>query len=222
MVNPFRSESNAFRFAVGCAIVAAVSLVIGLFASPIAAAAVFGTVAAGAVVVGASRREQRLAVLREAAEAPHEPGFPMHRVLVVANEALTGRVLRDELMRRVELWPELHIVAPVLCSRLHYWTNDSDRELSEARRRLDETLAWAVAVGFEASGDVGDASEHPLVSIEAALRRFGAAEVVVATHPPGHESWFEPGLIERLREELDVPVMHLVVDREQARVAITL
>jgi hypothetical protein len=56
------------------------------------------------------------------------------------------------------------------------------------------------------------------MAIEDGLRRFGADEVIVSTHPPGKSNWLESGLVERLREELDLPVTHVVVDRSRAQI----
>jgi hypothetical protein len=38
--------------------------------------------------------------------------------------------------------------------------------------------------------------------------------VIISTHPPGRSNWLETGIVERLRDELDVPVTHVVVDLE--------
>ena len=215
MVNPFRSERDAFRVVVGVALLAAVSVAVGWLADPVYGYALFAAgAAAGLVYVIRAHEPERLQHLREAAAAPH-PRAPKdkYRILVVANEALTGAELRREIMRRVELWPELFVIAPALTSRSHYWASDYDHELEEARGRLEATLAWAAEQGFEAAGEVGD--PDPLTAIEDALRRFGAEEVIIATHPPAQSSWLESGLVERVREELDVRVTHVVVDLER-------
>lgn len=218
MLNPFRSEGEAFRFAVGSAALAALSLALGLYVHVAAGWAVFALMAAGGVALLARQKAAAPEKpLRVAAETPHVAGPPAHRVLVVANETLTGTLLRRELMKRVELWPEFHVVAPVLSSRTHYWTNDTDREVEEAGRRLEETLAWARAAGFAATGEVADPNERPLLAVEEALRRFGAAEVIVATHPPERETWLEAGLLDRVLAELDIPVTHVIVDLERGR-----
>ena len=57
-------------------------------------------------------------------------------------------------------------------------------------------------------GRIGDAS--PTTALEDELRDFGADEVIVVTHPRDRETWQERGELERLRAELDVPVVHLV------------
>jgi hypothetical protein len=221
MLNPFRSEASAFRFALWGAAVALVALPIGVFASSLAGWGIFAAALGGTLAHLYERRQRpRRTELRDAASAPHAPGPPAHRVLVVANEALTGTLVRRELLKRVELWPELHIVAPVLASRGHFWANDTDREVREAKERLEATVAWAKAQGFAASGEVSDPGERPALAVEETLRRFGASEVIVVTHPPERESWQEAGLLDSLLEQLDLPVTHVVVDLERGRLVL--
>lgn len=89
-----------------------------------------------------------------------------------------------------------------------------DDELEEARARLSAALAWARAAGIDAAGHVGDPNAA-LGAIEDVLRTFGADEVIISTHPPGKSNWLETGIVDRLREELDIPVQHIVVDLER-------
>ncbi|MCC6223161.1 MAG: hypothetical protein IT201_06675 [Thermoleophilia bacterium] len=220
MRNPFRSERDAFLAAVGLAALVAAAVLVGLAsrtAAYVLLAAGLGAAAGALVVLG--RRERGPGTLRTAAaEGPHERDRRRtHRVLVVANETLEGDELRRELMTRVELWPELFVVAPVLASRTHLWTNDTDREYGEATRRLDATLAWAAEHGLAAHGTVGD--EDPVIAVADALRRFEADEVVVATHPPGRSSWLEQRVVERIGAELDLPLTHVVVELAREREA---
>jgi hypothetical protein len=43
--------------------------------------------------------------------------------------------------------------------------------------------------------------------------------VIVSTHPPERSRWLGSGLVERLRDELDIPVHHVAVDLERVREA---
>ncbi|MGH2968031.1 MAG: hypothetical protein ACRDK0_03025, partial [Solirubrobacteraceae bacterium] len=132
------------------------------------------------------------------------------RVLVIANRTLHGDELRAELRRRTAAGAELHIVAPILTSRVHYLATDVDNELEEAQNRLSTALAWAAAEGVAVTGRVGDPNVA-LGAIEDELRRYGADEVIISTYPRGKSNWLETGIVERLREELEVPVTHVVV-----------
>ena len=134
---------------------------------------------------------------------------------MVANRTLHGDELREELRRRAGDGAEIHIVAPILCSRVHYFASDVDSELGEARERLSTALAWAQAEGVAVTGKVGDANAA-LGAIEDELRQYGADEVIISTYPAGTSNWLETGIVERLRDELDIPVTHVVVHPEHA------
>jgi hypothetical protein len=41
---------------------------------------------------------------------------------------------------------------------------------------------------------------------------FQADEIVISTHPPERSHWLERGVVERARDEIDLPVTHVVVD----------
>ena len=147
--------------------------------------------------------------LREAAGQARRESDGRRRILVVANETLCGDELRAELAGREDR--VLRVVAPVLPSRSHYVASDIDRELREARARLDDTLRLGGrAAVSRPPGRVSDMP--PLPSIEDELRGFAADELLISTHPPQRSRWLESGLVERAREELEIPVTHVVVD----------
>ena len=212
MRTPIRSETEAVRFVFAGAAVIAVSVLVGWLAVPLAGVAVFvlALVVAAIAYLGADNPDRRPA-LREAAHEshPHGPRTGTRHVLVVVNEALGGDELREQLSRRGGERVELDFLAPVLTSHLHFAMSDIDHELADARARLDRSLAWAHECGIVARGQVGD--PNPTIAIEDELRDFGADEVVVVTHPRERETWQERGELERLRQELDVPVTHVVV-----------
>jgi hypothetical protein len=111
----------------------------------------------------------------------------------------------------------VRIVVPIVCSRIHYVASDIDGELREAGARLEAALAWARTEGLRVSGRVGDPSVA-LGAIEDELRQAGADEVVISTLPPGRSNWLETGILERLRDDLEIPVTHAVVDLDAAAV----
>jgi hypothetical protein len=219
---PVKSETDAFRIAWGTALLIALSVALGAALSPAVGVALFAGVCLGALTWDLRTEDpDRRQTLREAARAGvgrfrRERG---KRTLVISNETLMGRELREELLRRGQPRPELRVVAPVLPSRSHYLTSDIDAELAEARRRLDATLEWAHREGFDAAGRVGG-DTPPMTAIEDELRRFPADELVISTHPPGRSNWLETGLVERAREQLDIAVTHVVVDLERQEVEI--
>jgi hypothetical protein len=210
MRNPIRSEADAFHIAVGCTVVVVAAVVLGALVAPLLGVALLlAAVAAGAFWEFSTKDPDRRRPLREAA-AEARPHTGRRRVLVVANRTLGGDELRDELRRRAVAGAELHVVAPILCSRVHYVASDVDAELDEARERLATTLAWAETESVAVTGRVGDANAA-LGAIEDELRRYGADEVIISTYPRGESNWLETGIVERLRDELDIPVTHVVV-----------
>jgi hypothetical protein len=218
--NPVRSEADAFHIVFGVAAVIAASVVLGALTVPLAGVALFVGALAGALFWELRTQDpDRRRPLREAAlQGSRFDRGDRRRVLVVANRTLLGSELRAELSRQAADGAELRIVAPILCSRVHYIASDIDSELREARARLASALEWASSEGLDASGVVGDPNVA-LGAIEDELRTSGADEVIVSTHPPGQSNWLETGIVDRLREELDIPVTHLVVHLEAAPAA---
>ncbi len=220
MRNPIRNEADAFYLAVGGAGLTGVSLALGALVNPPAGGALFAGGLIGAFVWELSTTDpHRRRPLREAAaEGRQAARSPRDRVLVVANRTLQGEDLEAILRSRAERGAELRVVVPILVSRVRYIASDVDSELQEAGERLAAALAWARDAGFEASGKVGDPNVA-LGAIEDELRLFAADEVVISTLPPGESNWLETGIVKRLREELDIPVTHVIVDLDRARPA---
>jgi len=65
-------------------------------------------------------------------------------------------------------------------------------------------------LGLRVRGEIGESD--PNVAIEDALRVFPADEIVISTHPPHRSRWLERRVVERAREEIDLPITHVVVD----------
>lgn len=210
MRTPIRSESDAFRLTLAGTVAIGSAVLVGWLTEPLVGAAVFAlAIVLAAVTYLRADNPDRRTALGDAAHEPHPHGARAgtRHVLLVANETLAGDELRERITRLDGGRVEVDVLAPVLTSHLHYGVSDIDRELAEARARLDRSLAWARGHGIVARGEVGD--PNPTVAIEDELRDFGADEVIVVTHE--RETWQEHGELERLRRELDVPVTHIVV-----------
>jgi hypothetical protein len=211
MRNPVRSETDAFHITFGAALLIGASAALGVWIAPIAGVALFAGAIAGVVVWEfATTDPERRRPLREAALAGRGvAGRDRPLILVVANRTLADDELRAEMRGRAAGGAELRILVPILVSRARYLASDVDSELRHARRRLKETLAWAAAEGILATGAVGDPNAA-LDAIEDELRSHAAEEVIVSTLPAGQSNWLETGILERLREELEIPVTHIV------------
>jgi hypothetical protein len=207
--NPLRSEREVFRAVLIVAVAAGAVVVLTVLTRPAVGAALLA--AEIGLGVGLLWRAGR-GTLPHQAEVSRRPDST-YRVLVVANETVGGRALLEEIKNRCKgRTSEILVVVPALTSsHLEYWASDVDKALDEARERLDSSLAGMERAGLRARGFVGDHHE-PSESLEDALRDFPADEVVISTHPPAKSRWLERGVVARAREEVPLPITHVVVD----------
>jgi hypothetical protein len=210
MINPLRSEAEAYRFlllTVGYfAAIAIAALVIGTWAGVIVFLVL--TIAAVAYVARAHRSEPPRQTVPSRRGSEHQ-----RRILVIANETVGGRPLRDEIRRRSEGYEEhVLVVTPALNSPLRHWASDEDGARVNAQARLDASLERLRSLGIDAKGEVGDG--EPLQAMEDALRLFGADEIIISTHPEGRSHWLEKNVVASARERFAVPITHVVVDLE--------
>jgi hypothetical protein len=213
MINPLRSEEDAFRFTLIVAVLLAPIALVAVVFSTGAALAVAGGLALGLVLgLFVLRRDEPRA---KAALRPRRADGT-HRILVVANETMSGRGLRSEISQRSRgERTELRVVCPALNTKIKHWTNEEDQARLEAQQRLERLLTGLRGEGLEAEGTIGD--DDPVQAMEDALRRFPADEVVISTHPPGRSNWLEHDVVGRAQARFDLPVTHVVVDLERER-----
>src|SRR5919199_3628550 len=211
MINPLRSEAEAFRFLIA-SIVYFGAIVIAAVIDKWAGVAVFVLLSAAVVVWWLrARREERP---RQTAPRPHAEGEL--RILVVANETVAGETLRSMILdKSYGVREEVLVVTPALNSPLKHWVSDEDAARAAAQERLETSLARLAEAGVQARGEVGDGD--PLQAMEDALRTFGADEIIISTHPEGRSNWLERGVVTKARERFAVPITHVVVDLERER-----
>jgi hypothetical protein len=210
VLNPFRSEAEAYRFLLVTVGYFAAIAVAALAVDKWAGLAVFVllTLAGLTYLVRARSKEPARKAVSSRGSGENE-----HRILVIANETVGGGPLRDEIRRRSEGYDEqVLVVSPALNSAVRHWTSDEDGARAQAQERLNASLARLREVGLDAKGEVGDA--EPLQAMEDALRLFGPDEIIISTHPKGRSNWLEQGIVEAARERFAVPVTHVVVDLE--------
>jgi len=213
MINPLRSEQDAFRF----------TLIVAALLAPIALVAVIWSTGAGLAVAGGLAIGLVVGLFVFKRDEPQEKMLlgrrlddddDRYRILVVANQTLSGRALRDEISQRGHRGEaQLKVVCPALNSKIKHWTNEEDDARAAAGLRLEALLGNLRSEGFAVDGDIGD--DDPLQAMEDALRRFHADEVIISTHPPGKSNWLERDVVERARERFAVEVRHVVVDLDR-------
>ena len=213
MLNPFRSEAEAYRF---------VMLLLGYFAAIVAAKLAFGATAAFVVFVALTLGAIAWWVRARRDEPPlrtpraHDWAEDERRILVIANETVGGDALRQKIEQKAEnVREEVLVVTPALNSRVRHWTSDEDAARRDAQARLERCVEQLRAEGVSVRGEVGDA--EPVQAIEDALRTFGADEIIISTHPEGRSNWLERRVVERARERFDCPITHVVVDLDAER-----
>lgn len=208
MHNPLRSEADAFKWVVVIGVGAVSVIVLTLLTRP-----VIGVIWAAALIgfgVGFGYRAARGSLPRSVELS--RGGDGKHRVLVVANETVGGGELLSEIVRRCRGRDcEILVVTPALAaSRASHWASDVDEAIELARQRMELSLIAIGELGLKARGEIGDSD--PNVAIEDALRVFAADEIVISTHPPERSRWLEHGVVDRAREQIDLPITHVVVD----------
>jgi hypothetical protein len=215
MHNPLRSEADAFRWVVVIGVGALAVIALTLLTSP-----VFGVVLAAALLgfgAGIAYNSSRGSLARSVELS--RGGDGKHRLLVVANETVEGEALLEEIRERCRNRScEILVVTPALAgSRASHWASDIDEAIELARQRMELSLIAIDQLGLKARGEIGDSD--PNVAIEDALRVFPADEIVISTHPPNRSRWLESGVVARARNEIDLPITHVVVDLSADRVA---
>jgi nucleotide-binding universal stress UspA family protein len=210
MINPLRSEAEAFRFLIASIAYFGAIVIAAVAGGKWAGLAVF--IVLSAAVLGwwlRARREERPP---QTAPRPHAAGE--RRILVIANETVGGQTLRSMILEKsLDVREEVLVVTPALNSPLKHWVSDEDDARAAAQERLAESLAKLAEAGVQARGEVGDGD--PLQAMEDALRTFGADEIIISTHPEGRSHWLERGVVEKARERFAVPITHVVVDLEK-------
>lgn len=207
MINPLRSEAEAFRFVLGSIVY------FGLIALAAVINKWLGIVVFVALTLGvlawwfrARRQDPPMRVAPEKTWSEDE-----RHILVVANETVGGERLRDEIRKRSAGYRgQILVVCPALNSPLRHLASDEDPARAAAHDRLEASLAGLRDLGIEARGEVGDGD--PLQAIEDALRTFGADEIILSTHPPERSRWLEKGVVDRARQRFAVRITHVVTD----------
>jgi hypothetical protein len=145
------------------------------------------------------------------------------RILVLANETVTGKTLVDRLKERAEQGPiEVRVIAPQNAPRAGFVVYDESRR-SCAQRRLRRALEMLEQADIPAEGEVVD--PDPLQSLKDALYQHGPDEVIISTHPELKSRWLRGNLVDQARKAAgETPVEHIVVDlaapRERAHILV--
>jgi hypothetical protein len=133
------------------------------------------------------------------------------KLLVVANETLTGDELLDAVCAKVgDAETLVVVIAPVNAPREGYVVYDNTRRAA-AGRRLDRTLTRFREAGIAATGHVVD--NDPLAAVKDAIAIEEPDELIVSTHPEATSGWRRRNLLDEIRKAAGpIPVTHVVSD----------
>ena len=137
------------------------------------------------------------------------------RLLIVAGAtAASADELPESVRELIAEASEILVVAPVLTSKLHLWTNDTDRAREQADERLAAVLGdvEAIGPGADASGVVGD--EVPLSAFDDAVRLFSPDQILIGLRAAGQASWQERSLVPRVKAAFGLPVTAITIDED--------
>ena len=137
------------------------------------------------------------------------------RLLVVANETVAGQALIDAVLERARQGPVRVVVICPQNQPRHGNIVYDDVVRAAAENRLTTTLAQLREAGIEAEGEVMD--PDPFSATTDALEKYGADRIIISTHPETRSGWLRRDLVDRVRDEVDVPVEHIVVDFDEDR-----
>ncbi len=123
-------------------------------------------------------------------------------VLVVANQTVLGEPLLDAIRRRGEASPaSFLIIAP---------QDDEVGSHAEADKRLLRAVTRLRAEGYDVHGQISH--PDPYTATIQATEDERVDEIIVSTLPRARSGWLRRDLIERLRNDVKVPVQHVEVD----------
>jgi hypothetical protein len=132
------------------------------------------------------------------------------KILVVANETVTGQPLIDAVRKRIDGGQvAVHVICPQNQPKHGYVIYDETIR-GAAENRLQLTLAQLREIGVEATGEVMD--PDPYSAIMDAVGERDYDEIVISTHPDTRSGWLRQDLISRVAQATRRPVEHVVVD----------
>jgi hypothetical protein len=141
----------------------------------------------------------------------------MRSYLVVANQTLGGEPLSETVRTFVASEPcRFHILVPATPPKEHLTFTEGEAN-AIAQERLDIALARFRELGADVDGEVGVA--NPLHAIEDVLMREQFDEIILSTLPSGLSRWLKLDLPSRVEDKYELPVTHLVAERESTSTA---
>jgi hypothetical protein len=131
-------------------------------------------------------------------------------VLVVANETVLGEPLLERIRHRaLEGTASFLIICPQ--------SDPSRGDHPEAEQRLRAALGTLRSDGIDVHGQI--AHPDPFTAAMQEIHDERTDEIIVSTFPGERSGWLRRDLVGRLRAESGLPVEHVIVEQETAKVS---
>jgi hypothetical protein len=141
-----------------------------------------------------------------------EPALRTRRLLAITTDVFDGAAL-EELRPQGNGGVKLRIVVPAVeATPFRHTMGDVDEPREEAESHLGTILASLRRQGLEAVGEVGD--PDPVQATRDALLKEPADEVLIFERQSARARWFEEGLFDRAKAEIEPPLRLIVIDGE--------
>lgn len=141
----------------------------------------------------------------------------MSRYLIVAYQTAGGRPLRDAIDELASEDPDAEFTLLVPATRTQHlftWTEGESNAI--AQQRADTAADQLKQAGVRLT-DVRVEDPDPFVAVSNELRDHPDYDtIVVSTFPPGISRWLKLDLPTRLDKQTGLPVIHVVVQPEEA------
>lgn len=132
------------------------------------------------------------------------------RILVVANETVTGTALIAAVRRHADAGTvRVHVICPQNQPK-HGYVIYEDSVRGAAENRLALTIAQLREAGVEADGELMDPDAYS--AIMDAVGETDYDEIIISTHPDTRSGWLRQDLVTRVEQATRRPVEHVVVD----------
>jgi hypothetical protein len=126
-------------------------------------------------------------------------------VLVIANQTVLGEPLLAKIRERHSKGrASFLIISP---------QGESDIEYDEAERRLRRAVSVLRGEGIDAHGEIAHPDPYQAARIAAEEERVD--EIIVSTFPGTKSGWLRRDLVERLRNDLKLPLEHVTVEPDR-------
>jgi hypothetical protein len=126
-------------------------------------------------------------------------------VLVIANETVLGRALLERIRERARRAPTSFLI---VCPQ----SDPTQSEHPEAERRLRRALAVLRGEGLDVHGQI--AHPDPYTAVMHAVHDERVNEIVISTFAGERSGWMRRDLVERVRKDTGVPVVHVETEAE--------